>query len=185
MHDTVGGKAGQGRESVRVAVGMGSNLGDRARHLRAGLAALERLLSDLRTSRVYETAPVGGPPGQRRFLNACCVGRSTQRPEELLADFRLAERRAGRSAEDRAGPRPLDLDLLLYGGRRIESPTLEVPHPRMMERAFVLVPLAELIPGVPVPGTGRTVGELAATVDAEGIESLGELEELVEEKDGR
>ena len=185
MHDSGDGRAGQGAEAVRVAVGMGSNLGDRARHLRAGRDALERLLSDLRTSRVYETAPVGGPPGQRRFLNACCVGWTRHGPEELLEAFRAAERRAGRSREDRAGPRPLDLDLLLYGDRRIESDGLEVPHPRMTERAFVLVPLAELIPGAPVPATGDTVGELARRVDAGGIDSLGELEDLLEGEDGR
>lgn len=185
MHDSGGGGARQGGEAVRVAVGMGSNLGERARHLHAGLKALEPLMADLRTSRVYETAPVGGPPGQRRFLNACCVGWTRHTPGELLEAFRAAEQRAGRSREDRAGPRPLDLDLLLYGDRRIESAGLQVPHPRMAERAFVLVPLGELIPAAPVPGTGSTVEELARAVDPEGIESLGELEDLLEGEDGR
>ena len=185
MDDSGGGGTGQGGEPVRVAVGLGSNLGERTRHLHAGLRVLGRLLSDLRTSRVYETVPVGGPGGQPRFLNACCVGWTRRSPGELLEAFGAAERRAGRSAEDRAGPRPLDLDLLLYGERRIESPDLVVPHPRMTRRAFVLVPLAELISDAPVPGTERTVGELAARMDPGGIESLGELEDLLEEEDAR
>lgn len=164
-------------------MGLGSNRGDRARHLLAGREALERRLSDLRTSRVYETAPVGSR-GQPRFLNACCVGRSTADPARLLEAFAAAERRAGRGPEARDGPRTLDLDLLLYGDRRISSPGLEVPHPRMAGRAFVLVPLAELIPGVEVPGTGRTVGELAERVGRAGVEPVGALEELVEGEDG-
>lgn len=184
MNVSASRRAGQDCLPARTAVGLGSNLGHRARNLLAGRRALEELLSDLRTSRVYETAPVGGTAGRPRYLNACCVGRGVRGPSELLEAFREAERRAGRGPEARDGPRTLDLDLLLYGDRRISSPELEVPHPRMAARAFVLVPLAELIPGVEVPGTDRTVAELAERVGSGGVEPVGALEDLVEGEDG-
>ncbi len=170
---------------VEVAVGIGSNLGDRAEHLRAGREALAGRLSELRASRVYETDPVGAVAGGR-FLNMCCVGRTTDRPGDLLAWLLAAERRAGRARDGPGGgsARTLDLDLLLYGRRRISTPRLEVPHPRMAGRAFVLRPLAELIPDAAVPGTGRSVGELARDADDEGIDALGELDELLEGADG-
>lgn len=181
-HDRGGPAAGQGEDVGPVAVGLGSNRGPRARHLAAGRTAAGRLLSDLRCSRVYETAPVGAVD-QPSFLNMCCVGRATAEPEELMAALLEAEARAGRdrSREAPGGPRTLDLDLLLFGDRRIDRADLRVPHPRMAGRAFVLAPLAELIPGTTVPGTGRTVRELARETGTEGVEPLGPLDELLEE----
>lgn len=182
MQDRAAG--GSGRDvGTLVAVGLGSNLGDRVGQLRRGRAALAELLSDLRCSRVYETDPVGRED-QRDFLNLCCVGRTDAGARSLLQALLAAERRAGRRRGGGDGPRRLDLDLLLYGHRRIREPGLEVPHPRMAGRGFVLVPLAELVPGREVPGTGATVGALAEAVGREGVRALGRLEELREGCDG-
>jgi len=160
-----------GRE-CRFAVGLGSNLGDRLAHLRSGVAALERHAADLAVSSVYETDPVG-LPDQPRFLNACCVGRTRLSPRQLLSEMQDAERRAGRrQGGPRNGPRPLDLDLLLYSDLVIDAPGLQVPHPRLRERAFVLVPLCEIAGGWTVPGAK---GEPAATVTelTEGVLRTG------------
>ena len=175
---------GQGGTVSPVAVGLGSNRGRRVRHLAAGRAELGRLLSDLRCSRVYETAPVGRAD-QPPFLNMCCVGGTALAADELLRALLEAEARSGRDrrAEPPGGPRTLDLDLLLYGRSRTDRPGLRLPHPRMAGRAFVLAPLAELIPGADVPGTGCTVRELAVRAGTEGVERLGELEDLLEGPD--
>jgi len=139
-----------------VAIGMGSNLGDRRGALHAALRALRSQLIDVRVSSVWETEPIG-PGDQPLFLNACCTALTRQSPRQLLSTLQDIERRAGRTRSGpRYGPRPLDLDLLLYGRRVIETPDLIVPHPRMRERAFVLLPLREIAGGWRVPGpTGR------------------------------
>ncbi|MGB5302360.1 MAG: 2-amino-4-hydroxy-6-hydroxymethyldihydropteridine diphosphokinase [Gemmatimonadota bacterium] len=164
---------GSARAGEPVAVGLGSNLGDRLAHLRFGLARVGAFLQDLTVSAVYETDPIGYL-AQPRFLNACCVGRTGLSARQLLSELQDAERAAGRRPSGpRYGPRALDLDLLLLGAEAFESPTLTVPHPRMSERAFVLVPLAEIAADWPVPGTqGReasTVSRLAEAVSRKGI----------------
>lgn len=165
-----------------AAVGIGSNRGDRAARLDLARTRLEVLLEDLSCSAVYETEPVG-EGGSRPFLNMCCVGRTELTPAELLDGLQRVEAEAGRpppGAPGRSGARALDLDLLLYGERRVREPGLTVPHPRMTARAFVLVPLAEVAATWRVPGTGRTVAELAAGSRGAGIERLGTLEELMD-----
>jgi 2-amino-4-hydroxy-6-hydroxymethyldihydropteridine diphosphokinase len=103
---------------------------------------------------------VGGPP-QPDFLNAVATGRTRLAPLELLRLLKRLEAEAERLPSGKTnGPRPLDLDLLLYGGRRIDLPELVVPHPRLTQRRFVLAPLADLAPDLVVPGTGRTVAFL-------------------------
>lgn len=164
---------------VRVAVGLGSSRGDRAAHLARARRGLAALLRDLACSRVYETEPVGDA-GSARYLNACCVGRTEMAPARLLERLQGLERDAGRpppGAPGRGGARTLDLDLLLYGTRRVDEPGLRVPHPRLAERAFVLVPLAEIAADWPVPGTGATVRELAEKTERSGVERVGVLEE--------
>jgi 2-amino-4-hydroxy-6-hydroxymethyldihydropteridine diphosphokinase len=127
-------------------IGLGSNLGDRAANLKAALAALEERgdIRVLRCSSMHETAPVGGPPGQGRYLNAAAELATDLSAPELLARLLSIEQRLGRIRNVRHGPRTLDLDLLLYRDEVICQPGLTVPHPRMWEREFVLRPLAEL-----------------------------------------
>ena len=137
-------------------VGLGSNLGDRAASLSSALAEL----APRRVSRILETEP-WGLPDQPRFLNAVAELETDLDPEALLGRLLDLERRVGRvRGPERWGPRTLDLDLLLYGDRVVRSGALEVPHPRLAERRFVLEGLAELCPRRAVPGLGRTVREL-------------------------
>jgi 2-amino-4-hydroxy-6-hydroxymethyldihydropteridine diphosphokinase len=124
-------------------VGLGSNLGDRLAYLRAGLTYLPDVVA---VSPVYETEPVGGPPGQDRYLNIVAELRSSASPRQLLEAGQRAEAAAGRAREVRWGPRTLDVDVLLVGDLTLDQPDLKVPHPRMWERGFVLVPLADLAP---------------------------------------
>lgn len=134
------------RAPVTAFVGLGANLGDPASALRQALDGLARLPSTrlVRSSRIYRSAPVdaGGPD----FLNAVAELETLLGAPDLLAALQALEQAAGRERPYRNAPRTLDLDLLLYGDARIASPALTVPHPRMFERAFVLLPLRELAP---------------------------------------
>lgn len=138
-----------------VFLGLGSNLGDRAGALRGAAAALaEHPALRLRAvSTLRRTAPVGGPP-QPDFVNAAARLESSLPPRALLDLLLTLERRHGRRRAAPNGPRTLDLDLLFYGAARLREPGLELPHPRLTERAFVLEPLAELAPLLPLPGGG-------------------------------
>jgi 2-amino-4-hydroxy-6-hydroxymethyldihydropteridine diphosphokinase len=136
----VTGPSPQGR---RAFVALGSNLGDRWANLRTGLGQLPDLVA---VSRVYETEPVGGPPGQGQYLNMVAELWTSAAPLDLLAAAQRAEAMAGRSRNVRWGPRTLDVDILLIGDLVVDVPQLQVPHPRMWERGFALVPLADLAP---------------------------------------
>lgn len=150
-----------------VALGLGSNMGVRIEQLSFGVERLSGLLSDLRCSEVYETDPIG-PGDQPDFLNLCCVATTNLRPSQLLSGIRRIETEAGRSRDGRQwSPRTLDIDLLLYGDQVIDRPELRVPHPRMTERAFVLIPLERLSPGWRHPATGQTIQQLARDVKGE------------------
>jgi len=132
---------------TRAHLALGSNLGDRLAFLRGAVAALEATpgLSVAACSRVYETAPVGGPD-QGRFLNAVVAVDTDLGPEELLAVAQRIEDGADRSRAERWGPRTLDVDVLLVGETQVQTPRLTLPHPRMWERGFVLAPLADVAP---------------------------------------
>ncbi len=152
-----------------VAIGLGSNLGDRLGHLQAGAAALGGLLREPRFSSVYETEPLY-EPDQPPFLNACCVGLTDLTAPELLARLKEIEQAAGRTPGGaRFGPRELDLDILLYGEKILEGPDLGIPHPRLEERAFALAPLSEIAGDWRHPVLGRTVRELAMAVETTGV----------------
>ena len=140
---------------MRAFLGLGSNMGDRWRHLRD---AVDDLPDVVAVSPVYETDPVGGPPDQEKFLNLV-VELDTQRsPRDLLGIAHRLEAAAGRVRNERWGPRPLDIDVLLVGDVQVAEPDLEVPHPRMRARAFVLIPLHDLAPDlVPERPFDRTV----------------------------
>ena len=153
---------------MRVAFGLGSNIGDRVAHLRAAVAGLsEGGVGQLRVSSAYETDPVGGPV-QPDYLNAVAVGETTLAAAELLSLAKSLEHQAQRVRTVRNAPRTLDVDILALGDVVLRTEQLTVPHPRAHERAFVLVPWAEVDPGFPVPGLGK-VAELAEAVDASGV----------------
>jgi 2-amino-4-hydroxy-6-hydroxymethyldihydropteridine diphosphokinase len=141
---------------TRAYVGLGANLGDRERTLREAVATLdsEEGIEVVAVSTLRETAPVGVGE-QPLFLNGAAALDATLEASELLERLLAVERRFGRvRIAGEHGPRTLDLDLLLYGDKKIDKPGLAVPHPRLHERRFVLEPLVELDPGLIVPGRG-------------------------------
>jgi len=149
---------------TRVAIALGSNLGDREDYLRSALDALRSSIDRLRVSTFHDTAPVGVGP-QPTFLNAAAVGETSISARALLDTLLAVERDLGRERPFPGAPRTLDLDLILYGDAIIdEAPSLIVPHPRFRERRFVLEPLAEIAPDWRDPITGQTVEELLRLV---------------------
>jgi 2-amino-4-hydroxy-6-hydroxymethyldihydropteridine diphosphokinase len=142
-----------------VAIGLGSNLGDREAHLAFAADRLAGLLRTLKLSRWHETEPVGVEP-QPRFLNGAAVGETGRSARQLLDDLLTIERERGRERPSPGTPRTLDLDLLLVGDQILNEPGLIVPHPRLRERRFVLEPLAEIAPALVDPVTGLTVAAL-------------------------
>jgi 2-amino-4-hydroxy-6-hydroxymethyldihydropteridine diphosphokinase len=176
-----GGSAGFNcsyNSSMRVAgyVGLGSNLGEREAHLRAGFAGMiRRGLSPEAISSVWETEAVGtSEPAW--FLNMVARIGTGLTPEDVLERLLEVEAEAGRVRTFRNAPRVLDLDLLLLGGHRREGESLVLPHPRMWERRFVLAPLEEIAPGLVHPASGRTVREaLAALSDPHAVRKVGAL----------
>lgn len=159
-------------------IGLGSNLGDRVANLGAALDALEAAgLAVEAVSSVYDTPPWGEPPPglaePPRYANAAAAVRGDLAPLELLRLCKRIEVDAGRDLHAaRNAPRALDLDVLLAGDLLVTTPELEVPHPRMHLRAFVLVPLAEIAPDARDPRLGRPVRDLIADVDATEVEEV-------------
>jgi len=143
---------------VRVHLGLGSNLGDRDAHLAGALRALRAADPDLAVSPLYETAPVGGPPGQGPYLNCVVRFETDLTPPELLALTRSIEAAAGRTRGERWGARTLDVDVLVVEGVEQDDPELVLPHPRMSERAFVLAPLEDLDPDLVPEGWRDALG---------------------------
>jgi len=149
--------------SRRVALGLGANLGDRVAALQGAVDVIAPRLDDPAVSSVYETAPVGGPE-QPDYANAVLVGDWTGEPLELLSLAHEAEQAWHRTREVRWGPRTLDVDVLVVGALVSDDATLTLPHPRAHERAFVLLPWAEVDPSATLPD-GSTVADLAAALD--------------------
>lgn len=138
-------------------LGLGSNLGDRRRHLREAVEELAALDAGLEVSQVYETAPVGGPPGQPPYLNIVVRLSTELSPHALLREAHRLEAAHDRVRTVRNGPRTLDVDILLYEEVVLDDDDLVLPHPRLHERAFVLAPLEELDPTKVPPGWRATV----------------------------
>lgn len=152
---------GAGKNPAYVA--LGSNLGERLQYLKQALELLQQNAGTNITalSAVYETAPVGGPD-QDAFLNACAALETALSPTKLLLEMLAIEDKLGRVRKERWGPRVIDLDLLIYDQVRMNTPLLELPHPRLSERDFVLVPLADIAPALIVPGQSKKVADILA-----------------------
>jgi 2-amino-4-hydroxy-6-hydroxymethyldihydropteridine diphosphokinase len=146
---------------LKAVVGLGANLGDRLTTMRAAARELSRIARVAGTSRVYETAPVG--PLQPDFLNAAALLEWEGSPDELLRELLVIEASLGRVRGDqRWGPRAIDLDFLWAEGVAVDGPRLTLPHPRLRDRAFALVPLLELVPDARDPRTGEPYAEIVS-----------------------
>ncbi|WP_084420730.1 2-amino-4-hydroxy-6-hydroxymethyldihydropteridine diphosphokinase [Henriciella litoralis] len=155
----------------KAALGFGSNLGDRIGMIEAAIAALrdEPGIEVLSLSPAYSTPP-WGLEDQPDFINSCALIETSLEPEALLSVCKGVEKALGRQAGVRWGPRLIDVDVLWMDGVALRSPTLTLPHPRILERAFVLVPLAKILPDLMIEG--RTITQHRDTIDTEGVEQV-------------
>jgi 2-amino-4-hydroxy-6-hydroxymethyldihydropteridine diphosphokinase len=174
---------------VDLVFGLGANLDDRADALRSALHILASLGKITAVSGLFETAPVGGPPGQSPYFNAAVRLTTLTDPEHWLSLIRLAEQAAGRVRTLKNGPRTLDVDVLWARDWRLDSPTLTVPHPRLEDRPFAWIPLVEVAPDATPPGGGIPYRHALAGLDWTGVspcapaqswcpEFPGEIEQL-------
>lgn len=154
-----------------IYLALGSNIGDRQKQLSAALQRLREVVDIHKISAVYETEPVGYFD-QPRFLNLVCYGQTAASPHGLLQSTKAIEEALGREPSFRNAPRPIDIDVLLYDNLCLTTEQLTIPHPRMRERAFVLVPLVEIAPTVIEPVSGKTAQELLLAVSQVGITQL-------------
>ena len=146
-------------EPVTAYLGLGSNLGNRQDNLDRALDILGQRLRVDKVSSVYDTEPVGNID-QPRFLNLVCQVYTRLNPIELLTLAKGIESKLGRASSKSNAPRPIDIDILFHGNQVIETPELVIPHPKLAERAFVLIPLAEITPDLTHPVSGKTIKEL-------------------------
>lgn len=155
--------------TTRCVIALGSNLGDRLANVRAGYEGLAAAdgVDVIAVSRLYETAPVGGPDDQGAYLNAALLAASELTARDLLALMHRIEAGRERQRTVHWGPRTLDLDLLVYGDLVSDDPALQVPHPRQHERRFVLVPVCDIAPDLVHPRLGRTMIDLLADLPVE------------------
>jgi 2-amino-4-hydroxy-6-hydroxymethyldihydropteridine diphosphokinase len=157
-----------------VYLGLGTNLGDRLGNLERAVELLREHLTVTAVSPVYATE-AWGVTDQPSFLNACVAALTELSPRELLNVIKEIERDMGRTPTRHWGPRLIDIDILFYNTQVVHEPDLVIPHPQVAERAFVLAPLANIIPGFTHPETGATVQEMLDEVDTSGVERLMEL----------
>jgi 2-amino-4-hydroxy-6-hydroxymethyldihydropteridine diphosphokinase len=150
---------------MKIVLALGSNLGDRKSNIDQAISELEKIIEITHLSTMHETAPVGGPK-QGDYLNSVLIGESELDPHELLALTSKIETKLGRVRDVRNGPRTVDIDLIVFGELRINTPDLEIPHPRAHEREFVLVPWLEIDPDAQIPGrssVAKILAELAVS----------------------
>jgi 2-amino-4-hydroxy-6-hydroxymethyldihydropteridine diphosphokinase len=157
---------------AKCAIALGSNLGNSLSTLEDSLQLLDEIpgINLIATSSWYRTKPVGPP--QPDYLNGCAVLEVQQTPEEFLVLLQAVELQFGRVRTERWGARTLDLDLLLYDDLVLNTPNLQIPHPRMNERAFVLVPLAEIAANWLEPRSGKAIAQLVKEVDCTGVQLI-------------
>ncbi len=154
-----------------IYLGLGTNLGDRLANLQHAIQALPPAVKVVRASSIYETEP-WGYRDQPAFLNQVLEGSTDLSPGALLHHLKGIERKLGRQPTFRYGPRLVDIDILLYGDQVLDLPELTIPHPHLGERAFVLVPLAELAPDLRHPASRRTVREMLSQLDTAGVRKI-------------
>lgn len=154
------------------AIALGSNMGDSQKTLESALQRLDEIphIQVKSYSSWYKTTPIG--PSQAEFLNGCAVLEVGLAPHDLLNTLLKIEDEFGRVRQERWGPRTLDLDLILYDNLVLNTPNLTIPHPEMLNRAFVLVPLAEIAPNMIEPQSGLSIRELLAKVEQSGVTLL-------------
>lgn len=155
-------------ENTDVYIALGTNLGDREANLRSAVDALQQEVKLLVTSRIYETVP-HGYLDQSDFLNQVIKVNTDLSPEKLMKFLKNLEEKLGRIPSFRDGPRKIDLDILFYGDMILDLPDLKIPHPRLHERAFVLVPLADIAPDLLHPGLSLSVNEMLEKVSTKGV----------------
>ena len=151
-----------------IYLALGTNLGDRRANLRAAIAVLPPAVTVLVESPIYETPP-WGITDQPAFLNMALKGETLLAPLALLSLLKRRETQLGRTPSIRYGPRQIDMDILFYDGLILDTPELVVPHPRLQERAFALVPLADIAPDYYHPVLEKTVREMLASCDTSGV----------------
>ena len=159
------------RQNTAVLLALGTNLGDRLLNLKTALQELSVHVKIEKVSSVYETPP-WGYLDQPAFLNQVIGGQTLLEPQSLLSFVKTVEKNMGRVKNFQNGPRLIDIDILTFGEQIVNTPDLVIPHPRMAERAFVLVPLAEIEPARIIPGQELTVKELLMEMDISGIEKV-------------
>jgi 2-amino-4-hydroxy-6-hydroxymethyldihydropteridine diphosphokinase len=160
----------------RIYLGLGSNLGDRKSFLDSAISTLVPAVRVSRLSPIYETDP-WGYSDQDDFLNMVVEAETDLGPKQLLVLLKGIEVKLGRKTRFRNGPREIDIDILLYDDLILEEAGLRIPHPRLPERAFMLIPLADLAPDLEIPGVGKTVSELLKNLDPSGIRKLTDAQQ--------
>ncbi|HTK08890.1 MAG TPA: 2-amino-4-hydroxy-6-hydroxymethyldihydropteridine diphosphokinase [Ktedonobacteraceae bacterium] len=163
----------------KVYLALGTNIGDRQDNLQKALQALNPAVTIWAISSIYETEPVGYLE-QPHFLNLVCAGETSLSPGDLLRFVKGIESALGRVPTFRNAPRPIDIDILLYADLQMQEETLTIPHPRMLERSFVLVPLAEIAPELIPPGHTQTVRALSERLSQQGIVKVSQYREGIQ-----
>ena len=158
----------------RVFIGLGSNLGRREKNLTEAIERCKEFAALTKESSIYETEP-WGEKDQPKFLNQVIKIQTHLKPQALLAALKKVEKEMGRKPSTRYGPRVIDLDILLFDRLVMETPDLTIPHPMLEQRAFILVPMAEIAPRVRHPKLKKTITQLLRSISTEGVEKVTAL----------